>query len=302
MVMAGTAEIIAADLTPHLTLLRAMRSHGHLSAAAEAAGVPQPTATRWIGDLSSTVGVALTRRVGRRSELTAAGVALADAVVTSHQSLAIGVARALEAADPARGHVVFGFLRSLGTTSVPALLRGFRSEYPHVRFSLLQAGHHELLERVAAGTVDVALSSTLAVPTDLHSVALYREPLVLVVQADHRLAKRRRVRLEECRHEPFVSLRPGVGFRSLVDSLFTAAGFSPAHGFEGDDVETVRGLVGVGLGVAVLPAREGGPLAGTAEPGLRPHRHREIGLITSNKRRLEPAAASFYRYSLESSF
>ena len=300
--MAGTAENVAADLTPRLTLLRALRTHEHLSAAAEAAGVPQPTATRWVAELSEAVGVPLTRRVGRRSELTSAGAALADGAVSAHERLAAGVARAFDAADPARGHVVFGFLRTLGTTSVPALLRAFRSEYPQVGFSLVQAGQNELLERVRAGTVDVALTSATSVPADLHAVALYREPLVLVVPGDHRLAHRARVRLEEFRHETFVGMRSGVGLRSLVDGLFTVAGFSPTRGFEGDDVDTVRGLVAAGLGVAVLPAKEAGPPTGAVELVLRPSRHREIALVTSNQRGLEPAAASFYRFSLETSF
>ncbi|MDR7275649.1 helix-turn-helix domain-containing protein [Catenuloplanes atrovinosus] len=38
------------------------------SAVAEAIGVPQPTATRWIAVLSGTVGVPLTRRSGTRGD------------------------------------------------------------------------------------------------------------------------------------------------------------------------------------------------------------------------------------------
>lgn len=74
-----------------------------------------------------------------------------------------------------------------------------------------------------------------------------------MVPADHRLAARRRVRLAEAAEESFVTLEPGYGLRRITDDLCQEAGFKPRIAFEGEEAETLRGLVAAGLGVALLP-------------------------------------------------
>lgn len=291
--MVTPSGTIASDLVPRLGLLLAMAERGHLSAAAEAIGVPQSTATRWLVALNRTVGVALTRRIGRRVELTRAGAALAESISSVHSALAVGVARAHEAADPARGQVVFGFLRTLGATRAPELLRNYRARHPRVRLTLVQAAHEELIEKLHAGMIDVALSSIRDSDVDIAATELFTEPFVLVVPADHRLACRDGVRLRECRDETFVGLSAGIALRHRVDELFAAAGVRPRYGFETEEVETVRGLATAGAGITVLPARHGGALTGSVEVPVLPRRYRRVGLLVSTRRPLEPTAEGF---------
>ncbi len=278
---------------PKLKLLQAMTECGHLSAAANSIGVPQATATRWLDALNRSVGVALTERVGRRVELTPAGHALAEAAGTAHTAISMGVVRALEAADPGHGRIVFGFLRTQGSTRAPELLRGYRAVRPRVRFSLVQAGHEELIEKLHAGAIDIALSALRKTDTQVETTELFREPFVLVAAAEHRLARRSLVRLRDVRDETFVGLSAGIALRRRVDEMFGAAGIRPRYGFETDEVETVRGLAAAGVGVAVLPSRLGGPVEGSSEIPIAPPNYRKIGLIVSTHRRLKPAAESF---------
>jgi LysR family transcriptional activator of glutamate synthase operon len=290
---------IASDLMPRLALLLAMTEHGHMSAAAAAVGVPQPTATRWLTALSRTVGVALTHRVGRRVELTRAGVALAESVSAAQTSLSVGVTRAHEAADPGRGQVVFGFLRTMGASRAPELLRGYRAVHPRVRLALVQASHEELIDKLQDGTIDLALTSVRDSDAGVAASELFREPFVLVAPADHRLARREAVRLHDCRDETLVGLSTGIALRRRVDELFRAAGVRPRYGFETEEVETVRGLAAAGVGIAVLPARHGGALAGSAEVPIVPRHYRQIGLLVSTERTLEPAAEGFRSWAAQ---
>ena len=298
--MLSAAASIASDLLPKLALLHAMTKQPHLSAAAEAVGVPQPTATRWLASLDRTVGVALTRREGRQVELTPAGAVLAEAVGPALSTLTAAVARTQEAAAPGRGQVVFGFLRTLGTSRAPALLRAYRDEHPRVRFTLVQASHGQLVEELHAGRIDVALSVAQDADVDIVATELFQEPFVLVVPAHHRFARQDFVRLPECRDHTFVGLSPGIALRRRVDELFAAARVRPRYGFETEEVETVRGLAAAGIGVAVLPARHGGPLAGSAEVPVVPRQYRQIGLLVSTRRPVEPAADEFRTWAAAS--
>lgn len=289
-----TPDELVEPLAPRLALLAALGEHGNLTAAAAAAGIPQPTASRWLATLSTRTGMTLVMHQGRGMQLTRAGAELADAAATALTALRGGAARALAAADPERGHVVFAFLHTMGGIRVPRLLRGFRARHPRVGFTLTQAPHHDMLDKVRSGEVDLALTSPLPVrDAELDSVALFDDPLVLVVAADHRLATRDRIRLRSLADEPMVGLRAGYGLRQITDEMCARAGFVPRLVFEGEEVDTVRGLVAADLGVALLPAHEGGVLPGTAEIPVSPKAFRSIGLVTAAGAVPSPAAALF---------
>ncbi|WP_432990677.1 LysR substrate-binding domain-containing protein [Dactylosporangium sp. CA-233914] len=115
--------------------------------------------------------------------------------------------------------------------------------------------------------------------------------------SENRLARHEFVRLNECRDERFVGLSPGIALRRSVDEMFTSARIQPRYGFVAEGVETVRGLATAGAGIAVLPARHGGPLPGSVEVPVAPLRHRHIGLLVSARRTLEPAAEGFRQWA-----
>ena len=78
-------------------------------------------------------------------------------------------------------------------------------------------------------------------------------------------------------------LQPGFGFRALTDRLCRAAGFTPRTAFESTDLATIEGLVGAGLGVAVLPAPTGAGRTVEGDAVFVPLRdagaRRDIGLV-----------------------
>ena len=192
---------------------------------------------------------------------------------------------------------MFGFLRTLGTSRAPALLRDYRAARPRVRFTLAQASHEQLMQDLHDGAIEVAMSVVRPADVDVSTTELFREPFVLVVPVGHRLAQHDFVRLPECRDQVFVGLSPGIALRSRVDELFAAARIKPRYGFETEEVETVRGLAAAGVGLAVLPARHGGPLTGSVEVPVAPRQYRTIGLIVSTRRPLEAAAEEFRRWA-----
>jgi LysR family transcriptional regulator, transcription activator of glutamate synthase operon len=78
-------------------------------------------------------------------------------------------------------------------------------------------------------------------------VSLQRQRLVLVVPLGHRLAARRRARLDELADEEFLTVPAGFGFRSLIDDLLAADGVSVRVSFESADWPPPKGWSGPGL-------------------------------------------------------
>jgi DNA-binding transcriptional LysR family regulator len=287
-----------ASLTPRLAQFAAVARHEHVTRAAHELGVPQSTLSRAITRLETDLGVQLFARMGRTVSLTPAGRTF---LASAERALA-AVEQAAESvradANPATGKVAFGFLHTLGWETVPGLIRTFRADHPRVRFTLVQNYGEAMVERLRAGDLDLCLTSP--VPDDPALVArrLDEQRLRLVVPDDHPLAGRKRVRLAEAAAESFVTLEPGYGLRRLLERLCAEAGFTPRVAFEGEESETIRGLVAAGLGVALLPPS---PLP---RPGVReltvtaPRAVRQIGLAWLAGRPDTPPVAAFKQFLL----
>ncbi|WP_240965380.1 LysR family transcriptional regulator [Streptomyces zingiberis] len=288
----------AALLAPRLAQFAGVARHEHVTRAAEELAVPQPTLSRAVVRLERDLGVTLLARHGRTVSLTPAGRAFLRSV---ERALA-EVERAAEAvradADPSAGKVAFGFLHTLGPETVPGLIRAFRADHPRVRFTLVQNYGEAMLERLRAGDLDLCLTAPVPEAPDLVARRLDEQRLRLVVPDDHRLASRKRIRLAEAAEEAFVTLEPGYGLRRITDDLCAAAGFRPRVAFEGEEAETLRGLVAAGLGVALLPP-PAVPRPGVAELTVTaPRAVREIGVAWLDGHPDTPPVAAFKRFLL----
>ncbi|MEZ0065340.1 DNA-binding transcriptional LysR family regulator [Streptacidiphilus sp. MAP12-20] len=288
----------AALLSPLLAQFAAVARREHVTRAAVELGMPQPTLSRAVARLEAELGVALLSREGRAVRLTRAGRIFLASAERALAELERGADAARAEADPTGGRVTFGFLHTMGSEAVPMLLRGFRAEYPRVRFQLVQDYTDSMLDRLREGELDLCLLSPRPEGTELTSRRMGDQRLCLVVPTDHRLAGRRRVRLEEVAQDPFVTLEPGYGMRRITDALCAEAGFAPRISFEGEEAETLRGLVAAGLGVAVLPPASV-PRPDLVELALASaSARRELALVWSAVRPLPPPAVSFRDFVL----
>ncbi|MFB6842157.1 LysR family transcriptional regulator [Streptomyces sp. NPDC056361] len=265
-------------LAPRLAYFAAVARHEHVTRAAAEMGVPQSTLSRAMVRLEQDLGVSLFARRGRTVSLTPAG----RRFLTAAERALAEVERAADTvradADPTAGRVAFGFLHTMGSETVPGLIRAFRVDHPGIRFTLVQNYGEAMIERLRAGDLDLCLTSPVPDAPDLVARRLDEQRLRLVVPDDHRLAGRRRVRLAEAADETFVTLEPGYGLRRITDDLCAEAGFKPRIAFEGEEAETLRGLVAAGLGVALLPP-PAVPRPGVVELTVTaPRAVREIGV------------------------
>lgn len=287
------ASQLAAHLAPTLNLLRTVAAEGHLTRASERLGQPQPTVSRALARLADQLGTPVVAKQGRGVVLTRVGALLCEAAESALRELETGCRGVLEELDPNRGQVLLGFQHTMGRALVPRLISEFREHKPGVRFGLAQGSRDEMLARLRAGRVDLCLVSPVPSGQEWESEQVLREELVAVVHAEHRLAGRSGIRLAELADEDFVGMRPGYGLRRIVTDLAESAGFNPRFAWEGEEVDTARGLVAAGLGITLLPRALSGAAPGTAEIPLRPAAHRTIGVVWPSGRELPPAVRAF---------
>ncbi len=288
----------ATVLAPRLAHFVGVAREEHVTRAAHEMRMPQSTLSRSLARLEEDLGVPLFARRGRTLALTPAGRTFLAGVERALGEVERAADEVRADADPAAGKVAFGFLHTLGPETVPGLLRAFRVDHPRVRFSLVQNYGEAMLERLRAGELDLCLTSPVPRETGLVARRVDEQRLHLVVPDDHRLATRRRVRLAEAAGETFVTLEPGYGLRRITDDLCAEAGFRPRIAFEGEEAETLRGLVAAGLGVALLPP-PAVPRPGVVELGITtPRAVREIGVAWREGAPDTAPVAAFKRFLL----
>jgi DNA-binding transcriptional LysR family regulator len=240
-----------------LGLLKEVAYRGSLSGAAEALSYTQSAVSQQIAALEAEAGMALLERHPRGVSLTAAGQTL-----LGH---AEGILARLEGAEAALADIAglrAGRLRmasfpTAGATLMPLAIATFRSSYPEVELTLAEGEPEEILPRLRAGELDLALlfefEGQSVVKGDLTRLALLEDPMYLAIPAEHRLAARKRITLADLREEAWVQTsRSSPCARHVVRSCL-GAGFEPRVAFESDDYQTVQGLVAAGVGVALIP-------------------------------------------------
>ncbi|BBX32943.1 MULTISPECIES: LysR family transcriptional regulator [Mycolicibacterium] len=274
----------------------------HVTDAAAELGVSQPTLSRALARLEDQLGAPLFDRVNRRLHLNAYGQILLEHARRSIAEIRSATERIAALRDPDTGTVRLAFLHSQASWFVPDLLRRFRAEAPRVQFDLVQGAAHVIVEQLANGQADLAITSPR--PDGYRWRGLYLERLCLAVPRDHRLASRARIRLADAAGEPFVALAPGFGLRQLTDELCAEAGIAPQVVFEAMEIPTMEGLVAAGFGVAVVPV----PRPERAEPGAvyvplaAASAKRQLGLAWSAERQLPPAAQRFADFVIRQTY
>ncbi|POX51850.1 LysR family transcriptional regulator [Streptomyces sp. Ru71] len=237
--------------------------------AAERCFVVQSSLSHRIAALERELGVRLFARSSRRVELTDAGAAF---VASARECLAAAdraVADAAAATGAVRGRLAVGVIVTTAAVDVPELLQRYRARHPDVRVGLRSGRSDELAAAIRAGELDIAF---LGMPEDerppgVETVVLDRDEHVLVVPAGHRLAGAERVTLAQIAEETYVDFIDGTPARAQSDRAFAAAGLARDVAYEAGVVELMTGLVGRGLGVALLPSAYIRPLA-ARDPGL----------------------------------
>jgi DNA-binding transcriptional LysR family regulator len=240
-----------------LRILKEVAYRGSFSAAAGALSYTQSAISQQIAALEGEAGMALLERHPRGVSLTAAGQTL--------MSHAEGILARLDAADAALsaiaglrgGRLRMASFPTAGATLMPLAIATFRSAYPEVELTLAEGEPEEIVPRLRAGELDLALLFEFAgealLQRDMEHLELLEDPMYLALPREHRLAARRKPRLEDLKAESWVQTsRSSPCARHVVRSCH-AAGFEPNVSFESDDYQTVQGLVAAGVGVALIP-------------------------------------------------
>src|SRR5260370_5686498 len=175
----------------HLRYFVAVAEAGSLTVAAEQTlHTTQPALSRQIRDLEEEVGARLLTRRARGIELTPAGRAFLEhaRLVLSQVEAAGETARRV--AHPAKPRFSMGFLTGHELMWMPEALQILHDELPNIDVMISSPYSPLLAAGLSKGKIDAAFLRRGEGVPDLAVRLLVKEPLMVVLPSDHRLAAR----------------------------------------------------------------------------------------------------------------
>ncbi|MFW5437396.1 LysR family transcriptional regulator [Paenibacillus apiarius] len=274
----------------------------HVTQAAEELHVAQSAVSRQIHQLEEELGVKLFLQKGRNLQLTPVGQLFCKRAEAILKELERSVQEVQEFMDPELGEVRIGFPHSLGVHLIPKMVAEFRKKHPNVKFRFKQGMYPSLIRDVVSGEVDLAFISPYPKECDqVTGEIVLTEELLAIMPPNHPLAGEESISLKQLKDETFVMFSPGYSLRPIVWEACIEAGFTPRISFEGEETETIRGLVAAGMGVSLLPdmaLKHTSELEPACVRVVHPVVTRTIGLIRRVDEKLPLVAQTFHAFVL----
>ena len=239
----------------HLRYFIAVAEEGSfLTAAQRRLNTSQPSLSRQIRDLESEVGVRLLERQARGVVLTDAGRVFLDHARLALSQVEAATNGARRIAQPQKPTLSMGFMVGLEVMWLPHLLRILREEEPEIEVTLTSQSSPELALALTRGKLDIAFLRPEKGTAGVTFKLLAKEPLIVVLPADHRLASRKRIRPQDLVREIYVSsARTSPVLHAVIQDYASKVGIVLKAKYEGENISSAMSLVASTGGVTLVP-------------------------------------------------
>ena len=272
----------------------ALADTGHFGRAAEACFVSQSTLSTQIRKLEDYLGLALFDRSLKTATLTPAGREIVDSARRIIEETNRIHELSQQIKDPMVRSVHLGIIPTLGPYYLPHVLPPLHEHFPKLRLFLREEMTPHVLAHLTDGKLDAGLLA-LPLPFDdpaMEIVPLFCEPFFAAVPAGHALASAKEVHIDELVHAGLLLLEEGHCLRNQALEACRLEGLDNEE-IRATSLETLRQMVGMGLGVTLIPALAGMQShdIGTRvalRPLVAPGASRTIGLAWRRRSPLAP--------------
>jgi molybdate transport repressor ModE-like protein len=235
-----------------LRLLVEVERRGSVSAAAKAVGIGQSSASEHLRLLETAAGQRLVERNGRGSRLTEAGRVLASSASQALATLAAGEEELQALAGLDAGTVHIGASTTPGVYLLPDTLGCFRRDHPNVAVEVEIAGTGEIIERLLAGRIQLALVGETTVDDRVELEPFLADEIVGVAKPGLFAIRNGLVKPEALGTQTLLVREAASSTRQIAERALSEAGVRTENVWELDSSEAIKRAAREGLGIAFL--------------------------------------------------
>jgi molybdate transport repressor ModE-like protein len=235
-----------------LRLLVEVERRGSVSAAARAVGIGQSSASEHLRLLEAAAGQRLVERNGRGSRLTEAGGLLAARAREALAALQTGEEELGALAGLQAGTIHIGASTTPGVYLLPDTLGCFRRDHPDVDVEVEIASTGEMVERLLAGRVQLALVGETEVDERVELTPFLADEIIGIAKPGLLPMKAGRIKPEALCDQTLLVREAGSSTRQTAERALDQAGVRPKHVWELESSEAIKRAAREGLGVAFV--------------------------------------------------
>jgi len=235
-----------------LRYVAAIADTGNFTRAAERSNVTQPSLSQQIIKLERELGHKLFHRMGRKAVLTEAGIVFLESARRILFEVE-GATKQLEDHPSMERKITVGASPTLAPFLFPKLITRCRKRFPNLQVNIREDFKTTLVREMLEGELDLAIVARPISDPNIKVEDLWKEPLMLVVAKDHRLASKERVIGADLAEETFILLGSSSSLAAQVRRFCGEHNFEPRLGSRCAQIATVKSLVGIGAGISILP-------------------------------------------------
>ncbi len=287
------------NFSPTIRQLRAFVQVHHLrklSAAAEKLFVTQSAVSMLLRQLEEGLGARLFDRTTRSLQPTPAAtemLPMAERILRDVDALSAGFR---DLAQLERGRISVAITPTLASFLLPEAIQRFMQQHPHVRLLVDDCAPDQFVSRIMGEHVDFGIGTPERPGAEIDVQTLLRDHLALVCLPAHPLARLRSVRWADLAGHSLVTVRPGYGIRSLIETTAAQVGVNLEVSNEVSFLSTALWMTTSGMGAAIMPSAfaraEGNPDL-VIRPISAPRVSRDVSVVTKRGRSLSAASLSF---------
>jgi LysR family hydrogen peroxide-inducible transcriptional activator len=237
-----------------LRYLVALADTLHFRRAAEQCNVAQPTLSTQLKQLEKRLGVQLVERTRHRVLITPLGEAIAERARGVLQDVEEIRALAKFGQEPLHGTIRVGIVPSLGSYLLPVVVPDLHDNHPQLGLYVREGLPETLLDSLDGGALDLLFQPLPVNRAEIETEPLFREPLQVVLAADHPLSHREVMTREDLRGQTLLTLEQGHRLHDQMLDLAEEYDARLSHDFEGTSLDTLRQMIAVGRGISLLPS------------------------------------------------
>ncbi len=273
----------------------AIAKTGNFTRAAETSFVSQPSLSQQVAKLEKELGHKLFHRLGRRAVPTDAGAVFierARRILTEVENASSEIRD-----DPNLGRqITLGAIQTVAPYLIPQLITQAKEVLPNLQINTYEGFRGDLVEGIIDGRIDLALVAMPLNDPRLSSEPIFREPLMLAVGRNHPLATKRNFTVADLAEETWIMMGRSSTLTEQVHEFCGVHQFEPRIGYRCGQVTTLKSLVGLGHGIAILPRlsqhrNDHGTIVYRQLAGHTPTR--EIGIVRHLQRYQSRGTAQF---------
>jgi DNA-binding transcriptional LysR family regulator len=266
-----------------LEMFQAIVEAGSFTKAGQRLHVSQSAISRQITLLEEELGVQVLMRSNKRVFLTEAGKTLLKHCHRIFRDFEEAVLEVAQDEQSSRGSLRVGGGMSVCTYLLPHILKEYKTRYPHVQLTVTTGTTEPTIQKIRNNEIDVGVLSMPVESHDLQVESVFREEMMVVTSPTHPLTRKKAITPEDLATTPLILFERGSNTRKVIDRFFEEQGLSPAIVMEMENVEIIKPLVEIGLGITIIPYQS---IVREVEAGrlhfarIAGHRlYRELGLV-----------------------